>query len=1255
MKTYLQDIKDLSPQDKEHSRRTQLENFLNRLKDKLAQNNKELLNLHVAHEPNNDKEGRGAPDFLIQNQGLVVGYIENKRVNADLDSLLQSPQIEKYLSLSDNLMLTDYLRFCIVRKSEKGKAQIIKSVRICEFDALKSIAKSSAGGGQILEAKTEELQELFKLFFSHSPKPINTALEFANSLALRTRILKDELLANKDNEPILNVYNDFKNSLYKELEFEIFADSFAQTLTYSLFLARLNNDSNKEIDLYNAKKFIPKNFPLIRAMSGFLEELEDLDSIKWLLKEILNIISHINITSIILDLNKAIQKDLLGNYFHKDPYLHFYETFLSQYDPKMREIRGVYYTPAPVVSFIINAIDSTLKTHFALKEGLSDAVKKDSNITLLDFATGTGTFLLEAFRKALESIRKNNIRYEPKALLSKFFGFEFLISPYTIAHLKLSQSFKEEFNASLEGKEERLGIYLTNTLYYKDAKQEQAEKSNLFVGNPELLKEALEAQNTKEKPILIITGNPPYSGASANKGLFEDNVRITYGLEPSEANLSKEEQENIRLYLQNPKNATYKNSFKAILERKKLKNEKNPKWLLDDYVKFICFAESKIKAQHSGIFAFISNNSFLDNPTFRGMRYSLLKTFDAIYILDLHGNVRKKETTPSGEIDQNVFDIMQGVSINIFVKNKNSSLGVQCDKIQDFSQGTDAKSANLAKNPENLHSHTANTRICDSNPFPCHSEPALAGEESQPITSPSCAEGARGWVESQNLAQIYHYDLQGKRGDKYDFLLSNTLDSIKWNKLKPKAPFYLFIPQNEDLRAEYEKGWSVKDIFRVSNTGIVTKRDNLCIQKTKEKVWEAMQDILNLEKNEFYAKYKLPADVRDWRYEWAKEDVLNNNSKDKIQKIAYRPFDTRYIFYSGKSRGFVGWPVPIVSEHFLQGGNCAISIPRQLKDTNKEWNHCMPTQNITDQALSSGGNGPNTIMPLYLKNTESTSTKKGKKDCHSEALAEESHSNKRYFAPTQYDNVEWVENFTQEFREFIDSKYQWEQSDYDKYPHFFKINSKILSEKCGLQEKSQESCPQGNDRSDFSQLPHLSPKAEFILTPEAILGYIYAVLFHKTYREKYIDFLKIDFPKIPFVESKEKFLALSALGEELIAVHLMQDGQIRERERERERTENDENGLQYRVGGFKENDYLRGLEVGIYKQHNSGTRIIGRQQGRREYIPSLSLPKGLNMGLVCDRGCKLQEVNNIFITQNIIDLHLVGSGSYVFPLYLYKE
>lgn len=1049
LKTYLQAIQDIKDSDKEHTYRTPLENLLNALKECLTLQNKALQSIHIKHEPNNDKEGRGAPDFLITKDSLTLGYIENKRVNADLDSISQSPQIEKYLRLSDNLMLTDYLRFCLVRKNDKGNAEIVRECRICELSQLKALAKNPKLFN--LETKAKELTELFTLFFSQSPSPIITAKEFANALAQRTRILKDEMIEKQSNAHIQGLFNAFKESLYKELEFIAFADSFAQTLTYSLFLARLNNNTNETITLDNAYNFIPKSFALIQAMSEYLNKLKKLDSIKWLIEEIIAIINHIDITAIIHDLNKLSQKDLLGEYIYKDPYLHLYEDFLKEYDESLREVRGVYYTPAPVVKFIIDSIDLTLQKDFN-KQGLQSAIT-DDNITLLDFATGTGTFLLEAFRKALESSDKSTPSFMLKPLLKRFYGFEFLTAPYTIAHLKISQVLKEEFGIELqyndETKEyESLNIMLTNTLYFNNATQ----KPLPFFA--ELTKEFEKAQEIKGKDILIITGNPPYSGASANKGLYEDEVRITYGLEPSLAELSATQRDKIEAYFKakakmpqdstqqsdsqalkewRKDNACVLSTFAEILKYRKLKdnphkfeqlletynitgivengnlktlqelivkhnihNEKNPKWLLDDYVKFIRFAESKIEKQGGGIFAFISNNAFLDNPTFRGMRYHLLRTFDKIYILDLHGNARKKETTPSGDKDDNVFDIMQGVSINIFVKTK--SLRGKVEAIHKQAKAMD-----------------------------CHETKAH---------------------HNDNLATIYHYDLYGKRRDKYHFLKSNNIDSIAWETLKPHSPFYLFIPFN----TKTDKEWSIKDIFKASGVGICSKRDKIVFHNSKESLKSMLHDFITKAKDELYKIHNIGEDSGGWKLEWAIDEIRKNkdNLDEFIQLCHYRPFDHRWTYYTDKNCGFMARPVYEVFRHFLHDFDNIGLVCYRNCGVNGLDNIFIANGLIDLHLVGSGSN----IFPLYTKDSSRN------------------------------------ENLSPEFRNFIDKHY----------------------------------------------------KEHFSL--EQILGYIYAVLFHKEYREKYLDFLKIDFPKIPFVESKEKFLEFSELGSRLISLHLLQDNAL---------------------------------------------------------------------------------------------------------------
>ncbi|GAA7997169.1 hypothetical protein JP0552_12210 [Helicobacter pylori] len=600
----------------------------------------------------------GQPDFRISYQGLNIGYIENKRVGTDLDRLLKSDQILKYLELNPNLMLTDYLNFMWVGKDENNAPLIKKEISVASLDELSKPIKP--------KPQTErDLIELFKSFFNHEAAPITNAKDFANALSAPTKYLKDALIQYQKDRQVSSIFNNFKEYLYEELSFEDFSDAFAQTLTYSLFLAKLNHPFEK-INLDNVRSSIPKNFAVIREMADFLKKLDAIKEIQWLLNEILSLINHVDMDSIIKDLNDD-----------KDPYLHFYETFLSAYDPKLREKKGVYYTPDSVVKFIINALDSLLKTHFKdAPLGLKSALD-NKNIKLLDFATGTGTFLLEAFRKALETRKTSDGGTSTKEdkyqnLLKQFYGFEYLIAPYAIAHLNLSQAFKQEFKKPLK-ENDVLQIILTNTLI-------QPSEIVAYRGlSPIFEKELSNAQEIKKNEnILIITGNPPYSGASSNEGLFEWEVKATYGIEPEFQTIEIEK--NVKLTdkiqtllknIQKQKESGSKNALKelkSLHSKYKLQKEKNPKWLLDDYVKFMRFAQNKIESLGHGLFGFISNNAFLDNPTFRGLRHSLLECYDELYILNLHGNARKKEETPQGTKDENVFNIMQGVSINLFVK-----------------------------------------------------------------------------------------------------------------------------------------------------------------------------------------------------------------------------------------------------------------------------------------------------------------------------------------------------------------------------------------------------------------------------------------------------------------------------------------------------------------------------------------------------------------------------------------------------------
>lgn len=790
LKEYLESIKDLTNKENELTHRLSLHNLLNRLKDNF---NKEFK---IEHEPKKDQGSQ--PDFRVSYQGLNIGYIENKRVGTDLRQLSKSDQIRKYLELNPNLMLTDYLNFVWVGKDENNAPLSKKEISVASLDELSKPLKP--------KPQTErDLIELFKSFFNHEAAPITNAKDFATHLSPRTRYLKDALIQYQKEDQVSSIFKNFKEYLYEELSFEDFSDAFAQTLTYSLFIAKLNHPCEK-INLDNVRSSIPKNFAVIREMADFLKRLDTIKEIQWLLNEILSSINHVDMGSIIKDLNDD-----------KDPYLHFYETFLSAYDPKLREKKGVYYTPDSVVKFIINALDSLLKTHFKdAPLGLKSALDNE-NIKLLDFATGTGTFLLEAFRKALETRKTSDGGISTKEdkyqnLLKQFYGFEYLIAPYAIAHLNLSQAFKEEFKKPLK-ENDVLKIILTNTLI------QPSEIIDCRGLNPIFEKELSNAQKIKKNEnILIITGNPPYSGASSNKGLFEWEVKATYGIEPEFQTIEIEKKvkltDKIKTHLNNiqtQKESDTKeqsDTKKALKELKnlhskyKLQNEKNPKWLLDDYVKFMRFAQNKIESLGHGLFGFISNNAFLDNPTFRGLRRSLLECYDELYILNLHGGVRKKEKTPQGAKDENVFNIMQGVSINLFVK-----------KAQTTKQ------------------------------------------------------------------KIHYYDVYGERAEKYAFLAQNDLNSIEWLELTPREPFYLLIPQKTPLLDEYEQGFSVQDMFQISSVGIATGKDRIFIANNTESLKEQVLKYCN-EFNEQCIKdiHYRPFDIRKVYYDTKKLERARENT-----------------------------------------------------------------------------------------------------------------------------------------------------------------------------------------------------------------------------------------------------------------------------------------------------------------------------------------------------------------------------------------
>src|SRR5690606_6159379 len=419
---------------------------------------------------------------------------------------------------------------------------------------------------------------------------------------------------------------------------------------YGMFAARLHDPTLPTFSRQEAAELIPKSNPFLRKLFGYIAGPDIDDRIKWIVDSLTDIFLACNVEEILKNYGKSTKME--------DPIIHFYETFLSEYDPKLRKARGVWYTPQPVVNFIVRAVDDVLKTEFGLSQGLADTSKtkikvqaqetdkrfKDNiktfeqevhKVQILDPATGTGTFLAEVVKhihKKFEGQQGIWTNYVEQHLLPRLNGFELLMASYAMAHLQMDLLLKE--TGFKPTSNQRLRVYLTNSL-----EESHPDTGTLFANW--LSTEANEANYIKrDTPVMCIIGNPPYSGESANKGKWIMNLMEDYKKEPG--------------------------------GKEKLK-ERNPKWINDDYVKFIRFGQHFIDKNGEGILAFINPHGFLDNPTFRGMRWSLLKSFDKIYTIDLHGNSKKKETAPDGSVDQNVFDIMQGVSINIFIKHARSN------------------------------------------------------------------------------------------------------------------------------------------------------------------------------------------------------------------------------------------------------------------------------------------------------------------------------------------------------------------------------------------------------------------------------------------------------------------------------------------------------------------------------------------------------------------------------------------------------
>lgn len=587
----------------------------------------------------------GAPDFIITKGDTPMAFVECKDIgDPDLDGQRQhKEQFNRYKTSLGNIVFTDYLDFHLYVDGE-----FVDSVRIAEVK-----------GGKIVAIESNEplFLQLIDRLANAQPQKITSSAKLAVIMANKARLLADVIEQSVDADTdgtseLAGQMAAFKQILLHDLNNKTFADIYAQTICYGMFAARLHDDTPDTFSRLEAATLIPKTNPFLRQIFQSIAGFDLDDRIVWIVDDLVEAFRVTDMEKIMGNYGKDTQQT--------DPMMHFYEDFLRNYDPATKKSCGVYYTPQPVVNFIVRAVDHILKTDFHLPMGIADTSKvkvdraidgttnkksKDGKshemreyhkVQILDPATGTGTFAAQAIRQIYKNISDMGMQgvwaeYVKTHLIPRLNGFELMMAPYAIAHLKLDMLLNSIGGIpTTNTTNQRLRVYLTNSLEEYDK-----ETGTLFA--QWLASEANEANIVKrDTPVMVMIGNPPYSVSSNNSGTWITDLMNDY---------------------------------------KKDLNERNIQPLSDDYIKFIRLGQYYVQKNGSGILAYISNNSFIDGLIHRQMRKSLLETFDKIYILDLHGNTRKKETCDDGSKDENVFDIMQGVGINIFVKNQEKHNG----------------------------------------------------------------------------------------------------------------------------------------------------------------------------------------------------------------------------------------------------------------------------------------------------------------------------------------------------------------------------------------------------------------------------------------------------------------------------------------------------------------------------------------------------------------------------------------------------
>lgn len=941
--------------------------------------------LTVVNEPK--KSEAGMPDFLFEREGVPIGWAEAKDVDKDVIKLkgYSVEQRKRYEKAYSNLIYTNGVDFEFIREGQQ-----VHFVSIADF----------VMGLQPRPENFEELERQLRLFAEQKPISVRSASKLAEMMAAKAAIIKDEIgLALKEDPEyrtgLGGQFKSFKANLLPALEPDEFADIYAETITYGMFAARFHDDDLTTFSRQEAMEKLPGSNPFLKGLFEYVAGPALPTRLTYIIDDLVQLMRASDPFSLFEDFGKFTARN--------DPFIHFYEDFLAAYNPKKRKSRGVWYTPEPVVDFIVRAVDDVLKTEFGLADGLADTskvtvdwdtgqndpktgkprfVKKDVHrVQILDPATGTGTFLAKTVQLIADRVKARApgkwSGYVEQDLLPRLHGFELLMASYAMCHMKLDMQLTES-GYKPSAKPPRLSVWLTNAL-------EPAEREVRDLFFQPLAEEARGAGEVKRQtPIMCVIGNPPYSSSSQNNGPWITDLIEDY-------------------------------KYTAGAHFREVKH-----WLHDDYVKFIRMAEDAIGRAGRGVVAMITNHGFLENPTFRGMRFHLLESFDAIYVLDLHGNTTKGESPPDGIRDTNVFDIQQGVCIAIMVRKS--------DKARQRKRG-------------------ANNKI--------------------------------------PLALLRHYEFWGSRSGKSESLHSGSLADLAWADPAPSDPYYFFVPKDLSLQSQYDEGFSIVDLMPAKVTGVITARDGLAIDFDDSAASDKLDRFIDPTRSDSEVRAEFfggranpkPGDTRAWNMSDARRKLAAMEMGALLRPIAYRPFDKRVIAYTPL---LVDWGREAFMRHILDRPNIALVTCRQ--GVGSTWDNAFVADTLGDDSyVSNRSRERGYYLPLFL--TKEDDLLRGGSELNFDSNLYAAICNAAGIAP---------------------------------------------KDRVGLDD-------------DFR-----------IATGEArtsevkVFDYVYGGLHSPDYRATYAEFLKIDFPRIPYPPSPEVFRHVSEKGEALRRLHLMESSVVGE-------------------------------------------------------------------------------------------------------------